>query len=69
MLAGLLTGWVLSFFSFDIMVIEVLESFDINATISHYYVMFALLGFLYDLREVRVLEYRNKIEKRKENDK
>lgn len=52
MLEGLLLAWFLSLFGVDRMVVEVLQSFmpGINITVSHYYILFALLGLIYYAR-------------------
>ena len=60
MIEGLLTAWILSIFGFDSMVVEVIKSFGIKASTSHYYVLFALLGYIYSLFKVKEIEGENK---------
>ena len=49
MIKGLITAFILSIFGFDKMVVEVINSFGIKASESHYYVLFALIGYTYRL--------------------
>lgn len=52
MLEGLLLAWFLSIFGVDRMVVEVLQSFmpGIKFTVSHYYILFVILGLIYNAR-------------------
>ena len=47
LISGLIVAFILSFFSVDKMVVEVLKSFtsSINWTVSHYYIIMGLIGF------------------------
>lgn len=46
MIEGLICAWILSWFGFDEMVVEVVTSFGYNFTASHYYVLSALIGLI-----------------------
>lgn len=47
MLWGLLCAWVLSWFNFDTMLIQTVKDlFDITMSISNYYILFAMIGFI-----------------------
>lgn len=49
LLAGVLTGWVLSLFDLHLTVIEFIQRFtDTHLTITDYYIIFGLIGLIYN---------------------
>ena len=49
LLAGVLTGWVLSLFDLHLTVIEFIQRFtDKHLTITDYYIIFGLIGLIYN---------------------
>ncbi|HBJ1650927.1 TPA: hypothetical protein LA460_000146 [Clostridium botulinum] len=47
MLYGLLFAWILTWFNFDTMLIQTVKDlFDVTMSVSNYYIVFAMIGFI-----------------------